>query len=202
MSTDYYEVLGVSRQASDDEIKRAYRALARKYHPDGNPDPDAAEWFKECTRAYETLRDPERRRRYDMFGPDERNAGPTGPMADFGFGDLFDAFFRGDAFGRRGPAGAARAADAETTLDLTLAEAAFGVTRTISARLPVECDDCQGSGCQPGAVSSARLAPGGSARSPPPARRRSGAVRWSRWRRPRRSWPRAPPPSRRARGCR
>jgi len=151
VSSDYYELLGVSPQATDDEIKRAYRSLARRYHPDSNPDPDAAERFKEISRAYETLRDPERRRRYDTFGPDAVGAaGPTGPAGDFGLGDFFDAFFGGDAFGRRGSAGAARAADAEIRMELTLAEAAFGVTRTIEARLPVPCDRCDGSGCEPG----------------------------------------------------
>lgn len=148
---DYYAVLGVSRNASDDEIKRAYRELARKYHPDSNPDdPDAEERFKEVTRAYEVLRDPERRRRYDVFGDGgERVGGAADPFA--GFGDLFDAFFGGDPFGARSrPSGPTRGDDAETVIELTLEEAAFGATRTIEARLPVECGRCQGSGCEPG----------------------------------------------------
>jgi molecular chaperone DnaJ len=150
MSRSYYEVLGVAAQATDDEIKRAYRALARRYHPDSNPDdPDATERFKEISRAYETLRDPERRRRYDLFGSDGAAAAAGDPMGDFGLGDLFDAFFGGDPFGRRG-AGPMRGTDAEVRLDLTLAEAAFGVTRTIDARLPVACERCDGSGCEPG----------------------------------------------------
>ena len=152
--TDYYEVLGVSRNATDDEIKRAYRALARRYHPDSNPDaPDAEARFKEVSVAYETLRDPERRRRYDLFGEDGARAGATngGPGGDaFGFGDLFDAFFGGDPFGGRGQAGPARAPDAEAVVNLELVQAAFGTTATVEIRLPVACTRCDGSGCEPG----------------------------------------------------
>ncbi len=153
---DYYDVLGVDRTATDDEIKRAYRRLARQHHPDANPgDPEAEVRFKEIAVAYETLRDPERRRRYDMFGEAGVGAGPggMGGMGPEGFGlnDLFDAFFGGDVFGtRRGPAGTARAPDFETWVDLTLSDAAFGATRTVEVRMPVACDRCQGSGCEPG----------------------------------------------------
>ena len=154
--SDHYETLGVERNATDDEIKRAYRDLARRLHPDSNPDdPGAEERFKEVTAAYEVLRDPERRRRYDVFG-DNGGRGPAGPGAGAGdpfsgFGDLFDAFFGGDPFGsRRQPGGPMRGDDAETIVDLTLAEAAFGTTHTIEARLPVECPRCDGSGCEPG----------------------------------------------------
>jgi molecular chaperone DnaJ len=151
--SDYYEVLGVARNATDDEIKRAYRTLARRYHPDSNPnDPDAEARFKEVGQAYETLRDPERRRRYDVFGEDgnRARAGAQSPGDAFGFGDLFDAFFGGDPFGARGQAGPPRAPDAEAVVNLQLADAAFGTTATIEIRLPVACTRCEGSGCEPG----------------------------------------------------
>ena len=152
---DYYEILGVPRNATDDEIKRAYRALARKYHPDSNPDdPDAGARFKDINLAYEVLKDPERRRRFDVFGEDgARPAGPgagPGPGDAFGFGDLFDAFFGGDPFGNRGQAGPPRAPDAEAVVNLDLSGAAFGTTCTIDVRLPVACERCGGSGCEPG----------------------------------------------------
>jgi molecular chaperone DnaJ len=155
--SDYYEVLGVTRGATDEEIKRAYRDLARRYHPDSNPDPVAHERFKEVSVAYETLRDPERRRRYDVFGDTGVRGGGGAPGgaqgADaFGFGDLFDAFFGGDPFGARrgGPAGPTRGPDAEALVELTLQQAAFGTTHTLEARLPVGCSRCDGSGCEPG----------------------------------------------------
>ena len=116
--------------------------------------PQAEERFKEVSVAYETLRDPERRRRYDVFGDGGGGVrGRAAPVAtQFGFGDLFDAFFGGDPFGMRPGAdgGPARGADAEAVIELTLVEAAFGTTNTIDARLPVECPRCDGSGCEPG----------------------------------------------------
>jgi len=155
----YYEVLGVSTNATDDEIKRAFRALARKYHPDANPnDPAAVERFKEVNEAYETLRDPERRRRYDMFGPEGANAGPFGSGSPFdagafGLNDLFDAFFGagGAAGGRgRGPAGATRGPDVETVLDLTLNDIVFGARKTLDLQMMIPCETCGASGCKPG----------------------------------------------------
>ncbi len=158
MTRDYYEVLGVAPNATDDEIKRAFRALARQYHPDANPDdPAAVERFKEINQAYETLRDPERRRRYDMFGPDGAAAGTSGApfgAGQFGLNDLFDAFFGGDIFdgggGARGQAGPMRGADAEVVVDLTLEDVVNGARKTLDLHMPVECERCNGSGCAPG----------------------------------------------------
>jgi molecular chaperone DnaJ len=153
MGLDAYELLGVSPQATDDEIKRAYRRLARECHPDANPDdPGAAERFKEINAAYEMVRDPERRRKYDMFGPEAAGGAAGNPFTSgqFGLNDLFDAFFSGDVFGNRGPAGARRGPDAETLMELTLAEVVTGARRTVEMRMPIECETCGGSGGMPG----------------------------------------------------
>lgn len=156
---DPYQVLGVSRTADDDDIKRAYRKLARELHPDTNPDKGAEERFKEVTAAYEILHDPERRRRYDAFGPDGlRGGGGAGPDAGNlfggGLGDLFDAFFGGAAGGgggggggRRGPV---RGSDAEVGLVLEFEEAVFGANKQVSLRTAVACETCNGSGASPG----------------------------------------------------
>ncbi len=165
MSSDYYAVLGVDRNATDAEIKRAFREAARRSHPDGNPDdPSAEERFKEISVAYETLSDPERRRRYDMFGETGRRGAPGDAGGEaFGFGDIFGSFFGGgDAFGRRGPAGPARGADLEVLVELTLHQAAFGDTIPIDVRLPVACSTCDGSACEPGTHPSTCDACGGS----------------------------------------
>ena len=159
---DYYELLGVSRNASGDEIKKAYLRLARELHPDANPDdPEAGERFKLVNLAYETLKDPERRRQYDMFGAAPRGAGGGGgdPFAGFGgagaagFGDLFDAFFGASGMaggGARTRTGPRKGEDAEATVAIDFAEAVFGVHHEITVRLPQTCETCSGSGARPG----------------------------------------------------
>ncbi len=163
---DFYELLGISRSANEDEIKRAYRKLARELHPDANPDnAEAEERFKLVTVAYETLRDPERRRRYDMFGPEGLRgsggggAGGAGGFEDLfgaGLGDLFNSFFGGGGgggFGQgrgRGQAGPPRGADMEVTVDLDFRSAVFGVSKEIRVRVPVPCTTCGATGARPG----------------------------------------------------
>ncbi len=152
---DYYALLGVRRDATGEEIKRAYRKLARELHPDVNPDPAEQERFKEVTAAYEVLSDPEKRRIVDLGG-DPLAPGGQGtagnPFAGFGgFGDVFEAFFGGAAGGARGPRSRVRpGADALLRIELTLAEAAFGVRREISVETAVVCQTCGGDGCAPG----------------------------------------------------
>ena len=162
MAGDYYALLGVSSSSSEDEIKRAYRRLARELHPDTNDDPAAEERFKKVTLAYETLRDPERRRRYDMFGPDAvRGSGTAGTgagggpgMGDVfggGLGDLFETFFGGSGFGGgRRSSGPPRGNDMETAVDLDFTEAVFGTRAQVKMRVPVGCSTCSGSGARPG----------------------------------------------------
>ena len=150
---DFYELLGVSRNATDDEIKRAYRQLARELHPDTNPDPAAEEQFKKITLAYEVLRDPERRQRYDAFGPDGlRGTGATAgnPFADFGLGDIFDAFFGGNFGGGRARSGPLTGADLELVAELTFEQAVFGTKHEVTLRAPSRCASCDGTGAAPG----------------------------------------------------
>lgn len=158
MADDYYAALGVSRTATADEIKKAYRRKAREYHPDQNPDdPESEAKFKELARAYECLSDPQRRAHYDQFGSEDAvNFGdPFGSGGMGGLGDLFDAFFGGGSpFGGGGrgrrPTGPPRGPDLEVTAHLDFVDAVFGTQTDVTVRTAVSCEDCSGSGAQPG----------------------------------------------------
>ncbi|WP_137843483.1 molecular chaperone DnaJ [Microbacterium sp. 2FI] len=145
---DHYEVLGVSREATTDEIKKAYRRLARQLHPDVNPGEEASERFKLVTHAYDVLSDPEQRARYDMGG----DGGFGGAGGFGGFGDIFETFF-GAAGGNRGGRPRSRrerGQDALVRVTLDLGDVVFGVHRDIEVDTAVVCDTCEGSCCQPG----------------------------------------------------
>ena len=148
---DYYEVLGVEKGASDDVLKKAYRRLAMKYHPDRNPDDDSAiEQFKEAKEAYEVLADPRKRAAYDQFGHAGVNQAAGGGGGGAGFRDIFDEVF-GDIFGQRGGGNRAfRGADLRYDLQLNLEEAVAGTTVKIEVPNHVACDECHGSGARPG----------------------------------------------------
>ena len=150
MSTDYYGLLGVSHDASSDEIKKAYRKLARELHPDVNPDPEHQERFKMVTAAYEVLSDPEKRQMYDLGGdPLSASGGFNGFNSGFGFGDIMDAFFGGGA--QRGPrTRARRGQDALIRMQIDLQTAVFGATRDITVETAERCGACTGSGSAPG----------------------------------------------------
>ena len=160
---DYYEVLGVSKGASEDEIKRAYKKLARKYHPDMNPgDKEAEEKFKEVNEANEVLSDPEKKARYDQFGfagvdPSygAGTGGAYGGAGGFDFGDLGDIFgsFFGGGFGggqRRNPNAPQRGESIRASVTVSFTEAAFGCEKEVSVERSEQCPTCKGNGCAPG----------------------------------------------------
>ena len=150
MPRDYYEVLGVSRDASDDELKKAYRKLARECHPDANPDdPEAETKFKELGEAYSVLSDANRRSSYDRFGA----AGSGGPGAFDPF-DIFASFFGGDPFGFNRRTGPQRGRDLVVALEITLEEVVSGVTKSFPVRSLRACTRCNGEGAEPGTSSS------------------------------------------------
>ncbi|MCP3934587.1 MAG: molecular chaperone DnaJ [Actinomycetia bacterium] len=163
VSGDYYELLGVSREATPDEMKKAYRRLARQLHPDANPDdPEAEAHFKEVSKAYAVLSDPEKRASYDRFGEEGVGAG-FDPFGGQGFGsinDIFDMFFGGQspfggsAGGRGRPGGPPRGADQEVVATLTFEEAVFGAEMPISLRTALRCETCAGSGAAEGTSAS------------------------------------------------
>ena len=164
---DYYATLGVPKTASAKEVKQAFRKLARKFHPDVNPNDKAAESrFKEVNNAYEVLSDPEKRKKYDKYGDrwemadqiEEANRRGGGFRAaqgteSFGdFGNIFDTFFRRERAGPRGMGGNRRGQDIETPVEVSLEEAYHGTTRTVNLQSPEPCKTCGGSGEVAGAI--------------------------------------------------
>ena len=164
---DYYEILGVGRSADNGEIKKAYRKLAIKFHPDKNPDdPTAGEKFREATEAYEVLKDSQKRTQYDQFGHMDQGAGFGGAggygggfnvdlndalesfLRNFGMGGMGGGF--GDVFGGGGSAGRNRGRSLQLELSISLLEAAKGAKKTVKLNKQVPCDDCDGSGAAAG----------------------------------------------------
>jgi molecular chaperone DnaJ len=152
--SDFYDLLGVSRTANSDDLKKAYRKKARELHPDANPDnPAAEEQFKEVSRAYEVLSDPETRARYDRFGESGLSGGNGmgDPFGGGGLGDIFEAFFGGGGFGgSRQPSGPPRGQDLEVTARIDLNGVMFGQQVTVDVNTAVACADCNGSGAGAG----------------------------------------------------
>ncbi|MEA5595788.1 molecular chaperone DnaJ [Rivularia sp. UHCC 0363] len=159
MARDYYEILGVSRDTDKEEMKSAYRRLARKYHPDVNKEPGAEERFKEINRAYEVLSEPETRARYDRFGEQGVSGAGAAGFQDFGdmggFADIFESIFSGFAGGTAGQSqrrrsGPVRGDDLRLDLKLDFREAVFGGEKEIRISHLETCDICSGSGAKPG----------------------------------------------------
>ncbi|MGN0383342.1 MAG: molecular chaperone DnaJ [Eubacterium sp.] len=157
---DYYEVLGVDKNADDAALKKAYRQLAKKYHPDINPgDKEAEAKFKEASEAYAILSDPEKRRQYDQFGHAAFQGGAGGGGFDYGnmdfndifsgFGDIFGDLFGGGSTSRRRN-GPMRGADVRTSVRITFEEAVFGCSKNITLNVKDECSKCHGTGAKPG----------------------------------------------------
>jgi molecular chaperone DnaJ len=152
---DYYEILGVERGASDEDIKRAFRRAAQRHHPDVDKSDGAEQRFKELNEAYRVLGDRQRRQAYDMFGHSGVDAASAGGFEGFGggfgpFGDIFDAFFGGAPAGTRGRRRVQAGADLRYDLTIEFAEAVFGVTKEIKFPTLVRCPVCDGSGGEPG----------------------------------------------------
>ncbi len=159
---DYYEVLGVGRDATSDQLKSAFRKLALQYHPDRNPDdPQAAERFKECSEAYQVLSDPQKRRSYDMFGHSGVDTSGFQGFEGFGgFADIFETFFGGG--GRGGRTRTTRGDDLRYDLTITFEEAFEGVEKEIEVPRLLTCEKCSGGGAEPGTAAETCQACGGS----------------------------------------
>lgn len=155
-NTEYYDRLGVSKDASQDEIKRAYRKMSKKYHPDINKEPGAEEKYKEVQEAYETLSDDQKRAAYDQYGPDGANGfGGQGGFGGFdggagfgGFEDIFSSFFGGGA--TRNPNAPRQGDDLQYRVNLTFEEAVFGAEKEVHYNREATCKTCSGSGAKPG----------------------------------------------------
>ena len=150
---DYYEVLGVDKNASEQDIKRAFRRLAKKYHPDVSKEPDAEEKFKEAQEAYAVLSDSQKRSQYDQFGHaafDSMNGGAGFDFSNFDFSDIFDDLFGGSfsfgGFGRKGSTRSRRGSDRLMRINLTFDEAVYGTTKNISLDVEEKCSECNGKG--------------------------------------------------------
>ncbi|MGN6695825.1 MAG: molecular chaperone DnaJ [Aquihabitans sp.] len=153
MPTDYYELLEVERDASTDEIKRAYRVAARRYHPDANPgDAEAEARFKEIVTAYEVLSDDSKRASYDRFGADGPQMGgdPFGGFGGGGLGDIFDAFFGGGGAATGQRPGRQSGPDLEVAVDIAFESAVFGAQEEVTVRTAVACETCEATGAAPG----------------------------------------------------
>ena len=160
MASDFYELLGVGRDATEDDLKKAFRKLARQYHPDANPDnADAEARFKEIALAYETLSDPQKRAHYDRFGTAPGAAGGGDPFSGMNLNDIFDAFFGGSnpfggspfgTAGGRTRTGPQRGADLEAALTLEFEEAVLGTDAEVAVRTATVCESCDGRGAAEG----------------------------------------------------
>ena len=162
---DYYDSLGIPRDATEEDIRRAFRRKAMEFHPDRNKDPNAGEQFREVNEAYQVLGDQERRRQYDRFGHAGVSSGAAGPQTGpegfgdlfGGFGDIFDAFFGGDPFGSAATGTRTRARpgpDLQVTLSVSFDEAAFGVAKEVELTRVDRCTRCDGARTEPGTSAS------------------------------------------------
>ncbi|MCX5974990.1 MAG: DnaJ domain-containing protein [Coprothermobacterota bacterium] len=155
---DYYDILGVEREAPADDVKKAYRQMARQFHPDLNPDPGASNRMRDINEAYEVLSDPDKRARYDQFGTaEEIPSGFGGFQGGFGgINDIFESFF-GSVFGQQAGAreyGPVRGQDLRAPVRISLKEVALGVEKEISVNRVEHCSTCQGNGAEPGTTAS------------------------------------------------